>query len=125
MTRKFGFNMCRKHVKVEPDRWYYWADKLGLLVWQDMPSCMASGKKHGIPSGAERDVEFSSAEKTTYRVEWQAIMDALYNHPSIVVFVPFNEGWGSTTPMRCSPGLGSTIQRVWSTAQWLGGPRIR
>ena len=38
MTKKLGFNMARKHVKVEPDRWYYWCDKLGLLVWQDMPS---------------------------------------------------------------------------------------
>ena len=38
MTKKLGFNMMRKHVKVEPERWYYWCDKLGLLVWQDMPS---------------------------------------------------------------------------------------
>ena len=41
--KKLGFNMCRKHVKVEPARWYYWCDKLGFLVWQDMPSAMTRG----------------------------------------------------------------------------------
>lgn len=79
LTKRLGFNMARKHVKVEPSRWYYWCDKLGLLVWQDMPS---------------GDVEKSAESKAGYRAELQEMIDALYNHPSIVMWVPFNEGWG-------------------------------
>ncbi len=94
ITKKLGFNMARKHVKVEPDRWYYWADKLGLLVWQDMPSGMATGRPQGIPPGAKEDATFTEDEKDIYRREWAAIMDARNNHPCIVVWVPFNEGWG-------------------------------
>jgi beta-galactosidase/beta-glucuronidase len=77
MTKRLGFNMARKHVKVEPDRWYYWCDKLGLLVWQDMPS---------------GDADKSDESKSNYRRELQAMIDALHNHPSIVMWVPFNEG---------------------------------
>jgi hypothetical protein len=79
MTKKFGMNMARKHVKVEPARWYYWCDKLGLLVWQDMPS-----------GNLDKDDE----SRANYRRELQAMIDALYNVPSIVMWVPFNEGWG-------------------------------
>lgn len=79
MTKKFGMNMARKHVKVEPARWYYWCDKLGLLVWQDMPS-------------GNLDKDQSSREN--YRRELQAMIDALHHFPSIVMWVPFNEGWG-------------------------------
>jgi hypothetical protein len=88
MTKKLGFNMCRKHVKVEPARWYYWCDKLGLLVWQDMPN----GDRH--IGGADPDIERSAESEATYRREWQAIVSATRNHPSIVAWVPFNEGWG-------------------------------
>ncbi|MBI1368476.1 MAG: beta-galactosidase [Planctomycetes bacterium] len=94
VTRQMGFNMCRKHVKVEPARWYYWADKLGLLVWQDMPSIMQRGKRMQAGSGSHKDVSFTPEEHATYMSEWEAIMAALHNHPSIVVWVPFNEGWG-------------------------------
>jgi hypothetical protein len=66
-------------VKVEPTRWYYWCDQLGLLVWQDMPS---------------GDAEKSAESKQGFRRELQAMIDALRNHPSIVMWVPFNEGWG-------------------------------
>jgi hypothetical protein len=79
MTKRLGFNMARKHVKVEPARWYYWCDTLGLLVWQDMPS---------------GDFAKSDDGKKNYRRELQAMIDALRNHPSIVMWVPFNEGWG-------------------------------
>jgi hypothetical protein len=77
-TKELGFNVIRKHVKVEPARWYYHADRLGMLVWQDMPS--ANNK------GAEAEANFSQ--------ELTAVVDALRNHPSIVMWVPFNEGWG-------------------------------
>jgi hypothetical protein len=77
-TRDLGFNVIRKHVKVEPARWYYHADRLGMLVWQDMPS--ANNK------GADAEANFAR--------ELKAVVDALRNHPSIVMWVPFNEGWG-------------------------------
>jgi arylsulfatase A-like enzyme len=89
MTKKLGMNLARKHVKVEPARWYYWADKLGLLVWQDMPSTTGSVKV----SDAE-DLTFTSAEAAQFKVELKAMIDARDNHPSIIVWVPFNEGWG-------------------------------
>jgi hypothetical protein len=87
-TRRLGFNMARKHVKVEPDRWYYWCDVLGLLVWQDMPS----GDK--FIGGKDPDVERTPASADQYKREFGAVIDALGNHPSIVMWVPFNEGWG-------------------------------
>jgi beta-galactosidase/beta-glucuronidase len=92
-TRKLGFNMARKHVKVEPARWYYWADKLGLLVWQDMPSGF-SGPSKNVKRGAPHDGEFTAEEKAVFRRELEAMMGFLSNSPSIVAWVPFNEGWG-------------------------------
>jgi hypothetical protein len=94
-TKRLSFNMARKHVKVEPARWYYWADKLGLMVWQDMPHGMqgdgrgANHVMHNMP-----DLDLPDEARQTFRRELQAIIDALHNHPSIVVWVPFNEGWG-------------------------------
>ena len=88
ITRKLGFNMTRKHVKVEPDRWYYWCDKLGLLVWQDMPA----GDKGIGP--AEPDLKRSPESARQYRTELKAMVDGLVNHPSIIMWVVFNEGWG-------------------------------
>jgi PA14 domain/Glycosyl hydrolases family 2, sugar binding domain/Chitobiase/beta-hexosaminidase C-terminal domain/Glycosyl hydrolases family 2, TIM barrel domain/Glycosyl hydrolases family 2 len=84
--KSLGMNMLRKHVKVEPDRLYYWCDKLGLLVWQDMPSALFKRDGHTAEALAARDAQFEG--------EWKAIMDALVSHPSIVMWVPFNEGWG-------------------------------
>jgi hypothetical protein len=78
ITRKLGFNMARKHVKVEPDRWYYWCDKLGLLVWQDMPS------------GNNKTPE----SKKQFETELKALVEGRRNHPSIIMWVVFNEGWG-------------------------------
>ncbi|HVV01783.1 MAG TPA: glycoside hydrolase family 2 TIM barrel-domain containing protein [Verrucomicrobiae bacterium] len=88
MTKKLGFNMARKHVKVEPDRWYYWCDKLGLLVWQDMPS----GDKHISPK--EPDITRSPESGAEFEKELKAMIAGRRNHPCIVMWVPFNEGWG-------------------------------
>lgn len=81
-TKKAGFNLIRKHMKTEPKRFYYWADKLGLLVWQDMP---AIWYQH----------EDTARIRTVFRKELKAIMDDHYNSPSIITWVPFNENWGA------------------------------
>ncbi|WP_432863496.1 PA14 domain-containing protein [Microbispora rosea] len=78
-TKALGFNMVRKHMKVESDRWYAYADKLGLLVWQDMPST------NGSPS---------AADKQQFESELREMVDQHRSSPSIVMWVPFNESWG-------------------------------
>jgi hypothetical protein len=80
--------MARKHVKIEPDRWYYWCDKLGLLVWQDMPS----GDKYiGTKSS---DITRTPESAKEFEQELTALVQGRGNHPSIVMWVPYNEGWG-------------------------------
>ena len=93
-TRDWGFNMIRKHVKVEPARWYYHCDRLGILVWQDMPSGEWTSPWQNTKyfEGAER--VRSAESEANFRKEWQAEMDYLYSNPCIAVWVPFNEGWG-------------------------------
>ncbi|TKG93472.1 beta-galactosidase [Puteibacter caeruleilacunae] len=94
ITQQSGFNMIRKHVKVEPARWYYHCDKMGMLVWQDMPSGDKSADWRG-PSGYDgREMKRSANSANQFRKEWKAIMDANYHFPSIVMWVPFNEAWG-------------------------------
>jgi hypothetical protein len=88
MTKKMGFNLARKHVKVEPARWYYWCDKLGLLVWQDMPS------GDSFIRGEMPDIQRRPESGQNFERELKALVDGLYNHPSIVMWVPYNEGWG-------------------------------
>jgi len=100
-TKAMGFNAIRKHVKVEPARWYWHADRLGMLVWQDMPSTRVD-----IPAFVEAtvggadpaDIDWSRVspgdDPTGFRRELDAVIDALEPFPSIVVWVPFNEGWG-------------------------------
>jgi len=85
ITKKLGFNMARKHVKVEPDRWYYHCDRLGLLVWQDMPSGGGAGEAIG---------DGTKFPRSQFELELKRVMDTFRNHPSIVMWVPFNEGWG-------------------------------
>ena len=100
VLKKLGFNMARKHVKVEPDRWYYWCDKLGLLVWQDMQSGDKSAEWRG-PSGVDgKEMKRTPESIEIYERELRALIDCRYNHPSIVVWVPFNEGWGQFDTVR-------------------------
>ena len=110
-TKEMGFNMIRKHIKLEPARWYYWCDVYGLLVWQDMP-CIGDHNKKQMPS---RDQEIQDAVwnkwssdsflggtdckipqewKDNFYREWTNIINAFKNFQCIVVWVPFNEAWG-------------------------------
>ena len=93
-TKDFGFNMIRKHVKVEPARWYTHCDQLGILVWQDMPSGDESPQwqHHNYFNGNELNRSLES--ENNYRKEWKEIMDYLISNPCIVAWVPFNEAWG-------------------------------
>ncbi len=99
--KAMGLNTIRKHVKVEPARWYWHADRLGMLVWQDMPSTRVDRIAMGavIAEGRELDgADWSliapANDPDGFRVELDAMLDALLPHPSIVMWVPFNEGWG-------------------------------
>jgi hypothetical protein len=90
--KKSGFNLTRKHVKIEPERWYYWCDKLGLLVWQDMPS------------GNNATVD----GRRNFETELLRMFKDLENHPSIVAWVLFNEGWGQYETERLTQLLKNT-----------------
>lgn len=95
-TKAFGFNMIRKHVKVEPARWYWHCDHIGMLVWQDMPNIHDNslgkwGRRHydeGI------DTPVPNEWKDNYCQEWKEIIQTNEVFPSIVMWVPFNEAWG-------------------------------
>lgn len=110
LTKKMGFNMIRKHIKVEPDRWYYHCDKLGMLVWQDMPSAMVVVPKEGQvrpvhvqhvrPEG--EDLNQHSEDAAQFEWELRRMIDIHYNSPAIVMWVPLNEGWGQYATCRIS-----------------------
>ncbi|NBC27138.1 MAG: beta-galactosidase [Bacteroidetes bacterium] len=93
-TKELGFNMIRKHVKVEPARWYMHADELGMLVWQDMPNGGDQPNWQMRQFFEGEELTRSPEEEAIYKKEWKEIIDYLYNQPSIVVWVPFNEAWG-------------------------------
>jgi hypothetical protein len=96
ITKKMGFNLSRKHVKVEPERWYYWCDKLGLLVWQDMP--------HGDAGITDSDPDITRSKESgeQFEMELKEMLREKYNHPCIIVWTPFNEGWGQWQTERIS-----------------------
>ena len=105
LAKSLGFNTLRKHIKVEPLRWYYHCDRLGMLVWQDMPS---GGGKYNpaviqLPVVANVRMKdnkyrlFARADalgREQYMKELDEMLAALYNCPCIALWVPFNEGWG-------------------------------
>lgn len=95
-TKDFGFNLIRKHVKVEPARWYWHCDRIGMLVWQDMP-CITDSRgnvwdNRTYENGTDSPV--TAEGKANFYKEWSEIIDAFKSFPCIVVWVPFNEAWG-------------------------------
>ena len=98
-TKDLGFNTIRKHIKVEPARWYYWADRLGLMVWQDQPA---------LPTG--RNDRLSGTEKANLRSETSRMVDQLKGVTSIIGWVPFNEGWGQWS-VQAAADLGDQVKR--------------
>lgn len=107
--KRLGFNMLRKHVKIEPERWYYHCDRLGMLVWQDMV-CGGEPYRHSYVTYAATVMELlhirpkdryyrllgrrDEKSRSRFIQEMKETIHALYNHPSVVVWVIFNEGWG-------------------------------
>lgn len=107
MTRRMGFNSIRKHVKVEPARWYWHADRLGVLVWQDMPTGDGGADRYRqfrrqaldilsnlIMGDSWRELDRSTESAALFRDELSSMIDHLEVFPSIVAWVPFNEAWG-------------------------------
>lgn len=111
--KQMGFNMIRKHIKVEPDRWYYYCDKLGIMVWQDMPSGMTVIPEEGNdrpvhPQHVRRDGDdLYRRSEAAAQFEWELrrMIDLHYNAPSIVMWVPFNEGWGQYATCRIAEAV--------------------
>lgn len=102
-TKAFGYNMIRKHVKVEPARWYYWCDVYGLMVWQDMPSMVCGSsletnewelRYNRTTCGKGTDQSIPAPWKQNFYKEWKDIINARKNFPCIVMWIPFNEAWG-------------------------------
>ncbi len=104
-AKDMGFNMLRKHIKLEPLRWYYHCDRLGMLVWQDMPSGGGKYNAFTISGPLITNIHFndghyglfarkSEAGRKQYYAELKEMLHALYNCPCIALWVPFNEGWG-------------------------------
>lgn len=95
-TKDFGFNMIRKHIKVEPSRWFYHCDQIGMMVWQDMPSFAGNNlNKWGIHNYDEgTDFPATPMAKANYYKEWGEIIAQVRKFPCVVMWVPFNEAWG-------------------------------
>ncbi|WP_241834910.1 glycoside hydrolase family 2 protein [Pseudofrankia asymbiotica] len=100
MAKELGFTCIRKHAKVEPARWYHWADRLGMLVWQDMPS---------MPHDRNPD----EAARERFEAELRALVEQCRAFPSVIGWVPFNEGWGQYD-----------VQRITETVRALDPTRL-
>ncbi len=98
ITKELGFNLIRKHVKVEPARWYYHCDKLGILVWQDMPNGEHWSIMKHIKMKLIGEKRFTGKRKDYVKEDFyhelESIITFLYNSPSVITWIPFNEGWG-------------------------------
>lgn len=92
IIKRCGMNATRKHVKTEPERWYYWCDKLGVLVFQDMPTGNEGNPFLDLPNSPEASSHCEMEKRTLIR--------QLFNHPSIACWIPFNEGWGQHDTLR-------------------------
>jgi hypothetical protein len=88
VMKRLGFNMCRKHLKIEPERWYYDCDKLGLLVWQDMPSGDRPVSKR------KKEIRRTPESAAQFELELRRMIEDRGNHPSIVMWIAFNQAWG-------------------------------
>lgn len=115
-AKSLGFNMLRKHIKVEPARWYYHCDRLGMLVWQDMPSggsCTDRWVHITAPNlglqlnerRVARTVQRTEAGRSAHERQLAEMIDALYSVPCICLWVPFNEGWGQFDAARIAEGV--------------------
>lgn len=95
-TKELGFNMIRKHIKIEPARWYFYCDQLGMMVWQDMPSIADNTTNKWVYNNWDEgtDTPVPDEWKKNYYKEWTEIIGARRCFPCIVVWVPFNEAWG-------------------------------
>lgn len=93
-TKDFGYNMIRKHIKVEPARWYTYCDQLGIIVWQDMPSGDRNPQWQMRQYFNGTEMKRTPESEAYYRKEWKEIIDCLYSYPCIGTWVPFNEAWG-------------------------------
>lgn len=93
-TKDFGYNMIRKHIKVEPARWYTHCDRLGVIVWQDMPSGDKNPEWQNLKYFEGTELKRSARSEAVFRKEWKEIIGCLYSYPCIGTWVPFNEAWG-------------------------------
>ncbi|WP_455497100.1 glycoside hydrolase family 2 protein [Coprobacter sp.] len=93
-TKDLGFNMIRKHVKVEPARWYAHCDRMGIIVWQDMPNGDRGQQWQNRNYFDGTEMSRTAESEACYRKEWKEIIDYLYSYPCISTWVPFNEAWG-------------------------------
>jgi len=98
-TKELGFNMIRKHLKVEPVRWYAHCDRLGIIVWQDMPNGDKNQNWQYKQFYYGPEMLRTSESEAVYRKEWKEIMDCLYSYPCIGVWTPFNEAMGQFKPV--------------------------